>query len=92
MNWADEPREITMPVRARVRGMGYVRFQRFVSPFAGANDWARWMAWRIEEKLRGQHTCIGSMSSLGCRACNRGVPYPHAEVRDLLVFAMARAA
>lgn len=30
-----------------------------------------------DAKLRRQHTCMKSMSSMNCLACNRGVPYPH---------------
>jgi len=27
-------------------------------------------------RLRAQHTCQRDLSSLHCRACNRGVPFP----------------
>lgn len=34
--------------------------------------------------LRAKHTCIKSMSSTTCRACNNGVPYPHETVPEIL--------
>ncbi len=27
-------------------------------------------------RLRARHTCVRDMSSMRCRACNRGIPYP----------------
>ncbi len=37
-----------------------------------------------EAELRARHTCMRSMSSMNCRACNAGVPYPHESVDDML--------
>lgn len=34
-------------------------------------------------RLRGLHTCTMSMSSMNCRACNRGVPYPHMTIEEI---------
>jgi hypothetical protein len=34
--------------------------------------------------LRAQHTCVKTMSSIGCRACDRGVPYPHQTIEELV--------
>jgi hypothetical protein len=35
-------------------------------------------------ELRRQHTCVKDISSINCRACNRGVPYPHESLDELL--------
>jgi hypothetical protein len=35
-------------------------------------------------ELRRQHTCIMKTSSMDCRACNRGVPYPHMTIEETL--------
>ena len=45
-----------------------------------------------DRKLRAQHTCVKDMSSLGCRACNRGVPYPHATTEELVADMKAQIA
>ena len=34
--------------------------------------------------LRAQHTCMKDLRSASCAACNRGMPYPHASVDELL--------
>lgn len=36
------------------------------------------------EILRSQHTCMQTASSIGCRACDRGVPYPAKTMDELL--------
>jgi hypothetical protein len=37
-----------------------------------------------ERAQRQQHTCTKNMSSMNCSACNRGVPYPHETVEEIL--------
>jgi hypothetical protein len=37
-----------------------------------------------ENELRQQHTCTQTMSSMNCRACNAGVPYPHQSVDEMI--------
>ena len=34
-------------------------------------------------RLRAQHTCVKDMSSMKCRACNRGVPYPALTIEEI---------
>jgi hypothetical protein len=46
----------------------------------GDEDWRR----RENARLRAQHTCIREMSSMRCRACNAGVPFPHQSIGELL--------
>lgn len=40
----------------------------------------------LDEKLalRAQHTCIKEMTSVRCRACNSGVPYPALTVDEII--------
>lgn len=42
------------------------------------------MTKKTDAELRAQHTCTKSMSSMNCRACNAGVPYPHEPVEEML--------
>lgn len=35
-------------------------------------------------ELRAQHTCVLKMTSVNCRACNRGVPYPALTVDEII--------
>jgi hypothetical protein len=37
-----------------------------------------------DAELRAMHTCIKDMSSMNCRACNAGIPYPHQSIEELL--------
>ena len=39
---------------------------------------------RTAAEQRAQHTCMKDISSMNCRACNAGVPYPHESVKDML--------
>lgn len=87
MNWAAEPRELTIRERSRVRGMGYRRECRWLRPSMWLPADLRWaiaLAWRLDQDLRDQHICMKAMSSMNCGACNRGVPYPHESVEDML--------
>ncbi len=36
-----------------------------------------------KQALRAQHTCVLKMTSVNCRACNRGVPYPHMTIDEV---------
>lgn len=35
-------------------------------------------------RLRALHTCTAGHGSMSCRACSRGVPYPHRTVEEIL--------
>ena len=38
---------------------------------------------KTNEQLRAMHTCMKTMSSMNCLACNRGVPYPAMTVEEI---------
>ena len=52
----------------------------------GDEDWRR----RENARLRARHTCMRDMSSMRCRACNAGVPYPSQSVDEMFAEMDAR--
>ena len=34
-------------------------------------------------RLRARHTCVMATSSMNCRACNRGIPYPALTIEEI---------
>lgn len=48
-----------------------------------AIEWEATMTLAEKQRLRGMHTCIMDMSSMRCRACNRGVPYPALTIAEI---------
>jgi len=88
MNWTGAPAAEPLAFRAlpslSVRRYRRVSEWRGFHPDTRGGTWARALAFREDQKLRAQHTCQQSMSSMNCRGCNRGVPFPHPSIEEII--------